>query len=626
MAPWRALAAGAVWALLAGALCAGCSPRQQSGSIAVLAAFSGPADAVQRVSVQVLTPKLKPLEPPVGGDLSHADGRFSGLFTAVPPGTFLVTALGYDSTGRAIFSGQGLAAVTAGSTTLVLLTLQRTPPVQAGPVIESLSAGTQVAAFGELVALSSTVTDRDPAQVPTLQWAWSASAGAFLGPANKAAATWQAPAGPDARVATLTLTASDAAGLSASASLQIVVGAGAGSAQVSALINSWPILDKLAAQEEVVPLGGLAHLSCSARDPDGDALRYTWSSAGCDGFFLDDSAPVTAFQFSAAAQGSCKVSVRVDDGRGGSASGTLILSTGPAGTAVLPLIDRVVVSDRRIFDGSTARIDVFAHEPGDASATLQFVWTAHNGVLTSLGGSSLTSAAGLRSAPCSGPAWAEVAVSDLRGGPATVVQIPVVNCARTCLDLKERTPSLGDGVYPIDPAGTAGPQSPPLQAFCEMSTDGGGWTFFAHHDATSSGLRWFDAPVGTYLANRQQAAAYSLGDLPLLAPSELMVAIDAASPADAAASGGLLLFSFAEGAMNFTRGPLPCAPGVPFGYRKSPSSAALYSANWSCSATSWQALDQSGAALLGLGWPGVYAGPALGGAGRSGRAAWFYAR
>ncbi len=64
-----------------------------------------------------------------------------------------------------------------------------------------------------------------------------------------------------------------------------------------------------------------------------------------------------------------------------------------------------------------------------------------------------------------GSAWGPVA-SGVAGGN---------DGYRSCLEILEAGLSFGDGVYSIDPDGAVGPLTP-IQVYCDMTRDGGGWT------------------------------------------------------------------------------------------------------------------------------------------------------
>src|SRR5262249_4970094 len=143
----------------------------------------------------------------------------------------------------------------------------------------------------------------------------------------------------------------------------------------------------------------------------------------------------------------------------------------------------------------------------------------------------------------------------------------ILTCAPSCKELKAATASLGDGSYLIDPDGADPGSAPPVTVHCDMTTDLGGWTFVAHVAPGDSGYQLFDRSTGTYQPSRSGGATYSLGVLPFLQDTEMMVTLDTASPQEALARQSVVTFQYVAGHQNFNWGPGPCTSIRPFRYR-----------------------------------------------------------
>ena len=153
--------------------------------------------------------------------------------------------------------------------------------------------------------------------------------------------------------------------------------------------------------------GDMVTVSCTGADPDNDPLTYTWASS-CGK--VDGNGPHVRWLSAGVPVGSCNITAKVDDGRGGYASSGVMVGVEPKPNRP-PTI--TCSADRSsVFAGEKVHITTNANDPdGDK---LTYTWRANSGQIVGSGAAVDFDTSGL--AP--GNYTVTVRVDDGRGGAA----------------------------------------------------------------------------------------------------------------------------------------------------------------------------------------------------------------
>jgi hypothetical protein len=243
----------------------------------------------------------------------------------------------------------------------VYITVTNTNQNNGNPIVD---AGTdKTIAIGGSIRLAPTVSDPDG---DPLTYSWNCSEGS-LSSTNILNPTFTSYSNTNGTVAVCTLNVYDNKNGNSSDSVNIYIGTQNSS-------NSNPIVD--AGPDKYIQVGGSVKLTPTVSDPNGDVLTYNWN---CNGGRLSSSNILSpTFTMSSSTYNSYYCTLSVSDGKGGSASDSVTISTEQQNSSN-PVI--TVGSNREVIEGNTISLGVSAYDPNGYSLT--YNWTCTGGVLSS---------------------------------------------------------------------------------------------------------------------------------------------------------------------------------------------------------------------------------------------------
>lgn len=305
-------------------------------------------------------------------------GQITGL-TAGSGYTFTMAATG--SAGTVLYQGTASSVtITQNQTAQVLIAGEQatapTPVANAAPVIDSVIVSSATAAPGDVITLAATA--HDPNAGDTLTYGWIATAGTFSA-ASASTTTWTAPAAAGTYPITLNVQDQTGATVSVQASIVVAGSNAKGNAQVSATLNTWPVITGITGTPNYLVKGAQTLLTAIASDADKDPITYAWTSS-CAGTFTNTQVPTPGFTIaSTETSTSCTLSVAVADNRGGSTSGSLTLPVGQPTAAAAPTLGKTIQSLQVVGATDTVSLTVNATDP--QGQPLTFSWGANGGTL-----------------------------------------------------------------------------------------------------------------------------------------------------------------------------------------------------------------------------------------------------
>lgn len=355
-------------------------PGKASLALSLPGHSSDSTRALQDVSSVTLEINADDMSSPMIVDLTYSDGEWGGVVEDIPSGsdrTFIVKA--YDMSDILLYEGSATnVTIDSGNTALVYILLEDMIPAEpfenVAPIIDAfaLTSGT-VVPDGELVVA---VSAHDENEGDILSYQWSSTGGYFTDE-NNSISYWYAPATTGSY--SITIIVSDNAGSMATMNINVNVDDGVGDAEVSTEFNTYPAVTNVTADPTLIDVNETTSLNVVATDGDNDTLSYQWIS-NCGGNFDNNTiqTPVFTAPASYPADNQCKLTVEVNDGRGGVTSGSLTMHIGnPVPVNLVPVIESYSQTAAEVELYETVTFYVEASDPENQS--LSFTWYATGG-------------------------------------------------------------------------------------------------------------------------------------------------------------------------------------------------------------------------------------------------------
>jgi len=213
---------------------------------------------------------------------------------------------------RILRSALGIALATL---VVVILLIGGSGPKEASPPPTPIPSGNQPPVISSLAAAQMQLNPSGNTEIQCiaadadgdqLDFSWAATGGEFSG--YGPIVMWKAP--PAYGTYTITVTVNDKKGGSAQSSLTMTIGA-----------NQSPVISSLVANPSSLLYGSSTTLTCIASDPDGDVVRFSWSSS--EGTISGVGDKVT--WIAPKKGGNFNVTVIVSDGKGGETTGSVMI-------------------------------------------------------------------------------------------------------------------------------------------------------------------------------------------------------------------------------------------------------------------------------------------------------------